>query len=186
MGFGDWLSDRWGNGPSMGGLKSSIKGTARTVGKVAPVVAGAALIPGVGGLLGGALGGVAGKIPGLSGLLSGGGADGKGNLGMLGDLAGKAGKIPGVGSLLSNPDALLAGAGLFMGAKDDARARGLEQRGLDYATRAYDEKQPLRALALSQLMQEQAPDLSGVLPPDRGSPYAMGRKVPGISTLPGL
>lgn len=31
MGFGGWLKDRWGNGPSMNGLKSSVRGTGRFV-----------------------------------------------------------------------------------------------------------------------------------------------------------
>lgn len=180
-----WLSERWGNGPSMSGLKSSIKGTAKTVAKIAPYAAGAALIPGVGGALGGAIGGALGRVPGLSGLLSGGGSDGKGSLGVIGDLAGKAKSIPGLGSILSNPDALAAGAGLFMGAKDDARARGLEERGIEYATDAYDEREPLRAMALSGLLKDQAPDLSARFPQDAGNPYAMKRKVPGVSGLGG-
>lgn len=280
--IGKWAGDRWGNGPSMSGLKSSVKGTGNLVGKIADnklvqgvtaaalaasgvgAPAAAAIMGGIGasggalkkggGLrsaIGGAASGVASaatgaalaKVPGVSSVLSrvpgvgggslvsadilksaaaagnavnglnfgsivgnagkgagmgikdfflGGGADGQGNFGILGDIGGRVKKVPGLseigGSLWKNKDALLAGAGLFMDAKDDARARGLEERGLNYATGAYDEKAKLRALALSQLMgPDQAPDLSGRLGGvDAGNPYAVRRKVPGVSSLPGV
>lgn len=75
--IGKWVGDRWGDGPSMKGLQSSVKGTAKFAGKVAVPALLAAGTFGLGpaaGLLG-KLGGLAGKIPGAAkagGLLKGG------------------------------------------------------------------------------------------------------------------
>lgn len=105
-----WLKDRWGKGPSMSGLKSSIKGTGKLAAKTAPVVGmfnpvlGAALAVG-----GKAVSGqrfspldalpLAGKLPGASALGS-----------KLGGLI--PDKLKGVGSAMStvfNPNGEAAG-----------------------------------------------------------------------------
>lgn len=180
MGFGDWVKDRWGRGPSMNGLKSSVKGTIRTVGKVAPYAAGAALIPGVGGMLGGALGGIASKIPGAGAVL-GGGADGKGNFGRLGDVLGKAapalravgGKGQG-GDGFGLDDALSLGLGAWSGIEgiqaqqrqDELLKRAMAGAEGDYASRA-----PLRDAGMQRLLHAERPDLSAMAD-DPGNPYA--------------
>lgn len=121
-----WLSDRWGNGPSIKGLESSVKGTAHTVGDVASspiaqaIAAGLLTATGVGapaaaailagsGALGGALkpGGNAGSA--LGGAASGALAGGAGALAgkALGGLGSAASNIPGVQGI----EQALGGAG---------------------------------------------------------------------------
>lgn len=53
MGFGSWVKARWGRGPSISGLKSSVKGTVRTAAQN-PVIASAVV-----GVLTGGLGSAA-------------------------------------------------------------------------------------------------------------------------------
>jgi hypothetical protein len=182
-----WLSERWGNGPSMGGLKSSIKGTVKTIGKVAPYVAGAALIPGVGGMLGGALGGIASKIPG-GGLISGGGADGKGNFGALGDLAGKVGgKLPAVGQLagaLGGKDGFglddllqlgIGGMSAYEGIKGSQESDKLRREALEMAKQDHAARGQFRQMA-TPMLQAQRPDLSQTFA-GYSNPY---RKIPAV------
>jgi hypothetical protein len=78
--IGKWAGDRWGDGPSVKGLKSSVKGTGNFVSKAAPL---ATFIPGVGPLAAGALGAV--------GALAGGKNIGQAALSGLGGFAGAKG-----------------------------------------------------------------------------------------------
>lgn len=115
-----WLSDRWGKGPSIKGLESSIKGTGHTIGEVADnpwtkaALAAALTATGVGapaaaallaseGALGGALkpGGNFGSTLGgaASGAIAGGGGALAGKA--LGALGSAAGDIPGVSGIES-------------------------------------------------------------------------------------
>lgn len=165
---GKWAGDRWGDGPSVSGLKSSVKGTGNFVKTVAPYAAGAALLPGVGGALAGMAGGALSKIPGAGAVL-GGGADGKGNFGKLGDLAGK---IPGVGKLAGSlsggsdgfglDDLLqlgLGGMSAYEGIKSNNEANALRRDAMEMAKGDYASRGQFRDAAVPML-QAQRPDLS--------------------------
>lgn len=105
-----WLSDRWGKGPSVKGLKSSIKGTGHFVGKVASnpfaQIALGALTGGIAApLLAGVAGGALKKGGGLKGAVKGGASAG---LSAAGGPLGVLGKLPGVGKVGSAASSVLS------------------------------------------------------------------------------
>jgi hypothetical protein len=137
-------------------------------------------------------------------LFSGGGADGQGNLGALGDLAGKLGGgassvLGGVSSALGGGggggggsdliDKLLLAGTVASGVADKQRAQGFQDKAASYATGNYDANAPLRDQARSLLQDRSTPDLSNIFansenPYDRarrGSP-ALGTRAPVAST----
>jgi len=123
-----------------------------------------------------------------------------GSFGAAGPLAGLATKIPGVaklGSLASKIPGVSAlggflkghGADLLTGAQglqafgQQQGADKLRDKALGYATNAYDEKAPIRAMALKDLQNEQLPDLSSIYA-NSGNPYAKLRGVSPIGRQP--
>jgi hypothetical protein len=89
------------------------------------------------------------------GIFLGGGSDGKGNFGMLGDLAGKAGDVLGGagGGLL---DKALLAASIADAAGQRKKKEDLQKEGLGYTKDAYSARQPLRQRGL-ELLQDEAP-----------------------------
>ena len=245
-----WLSDRWGNGPSIKGLESSVKGTAHTVGDVlsnpvtqaiagglltatgvgaplgAAILAGSGALGGAlkpGGNLGSALGGAAtGALAGGAGALAGkalsGGLSGvpgvQGIENFFGDANGALTKIPGVqgienlltggnpsgtgtssgglGGLVQSLSRIFGGgsggpgggsgmdkalllASIAQQADQRQRQQDLQNKGLSYATDAYNAMAPIRSQGMSYLTNNNIPDLSSIFG-DPANPFA--RKVP--------
>lgn len=111
------------------------------------------------------------------GLILGGGKDGQGNFGALGDLLGGQG---GSGLL----DKLLMGGSVAAGAIDQARKQGLQNKAVDYATGDYDKNAGLRDQARSMLSNRSTPDLSSIFS-NPGNPYDEARrKAPGFALGP--
>jgi len=100
------------------------------------------------------------------GVFSGPGNDGQGNFGVLGDLSGKGGDLLGKGQEMlgggggTGLDKALLLAMIVDAAAKAKRQRELEDKGLAYATDAYDAKHPLRMQGLSMMQSQQTPDLS--------------------------
>lgn len=108
--LGKWVGDRIGDGPSIKGLKSSIKGTGHFVGDIASnpltqvalgAVTGGAALPVLAGVAGGALK----RGGGLKGALKGGASAG---LSAAGGPLGVLGKIPGAGKVGSAAGSVLS------------------------------------------------------------------------------
>lgn len=176
--LGNWLGDRWGKGPSMKGLKSSVKGTGNFIAKTAPYAAGALLIPGVGSAIGGALG------------MGGGAAAGAGAAGAAGAgaTAAKAGGLLGglrsVGGLIKDNagDLIKTGIGVgsaIQGYQKGQQADDLQREALDMAREAYADRAPLREMGLAGMTGAQRPDLSGIFG-DAGNPYSRSGHIPSV------
>lgn len=171
--IGKWAGDRWGRGPSMKGLKSSIKGTAKFAGKVAPYALGAAslgVIPGIG-----ALGGLASKIPGVgkvTGVLKGIGLGGdplssigeaQNFVSGIGQAASGGGKLRAIGGFLKNHggdilDGLETAGNIYGNYQDQSRRD-------DYMRMAKDEfarRAPLRNAGMQALLDDSTPDTSAI------------------------
>ena len=150
--------------------------------------------------------GIGGQIAkgGIGSIFSGGGADGKGNLGAIGDLAGKIGG-GGLGGVLgldglggSIGDFLGNGRGgldlgkiglLGLGGLQMKNAADLQKQSTGYATDAlkgvqenYNSRAPLRAAGQGGMLNPQIMDLSHLL--DHSGPYAKGI-LPGLGKAPG-
>lgn len=178
---GKWTSDRWGKGPSVSGLKSSVKGTAKFAGKVAPYALGALAIPGVGGALGGALG-MGGAAAGAAGAAGAGGAAGAAGIGagIMGALKGADGKfgmddigrgIKSVGGLGGLAQGAIGGLSAYEGYKGNQEADKLARESLEMAKGAYADRAPLRDMGLAKLTGASAPDLSRLFASNAGNPY---------------
>lgn len=126
------------------------------------------------------------------GIFSGGGADGQGSLGTIGDLAGKLGGGASAGSGLGSTsllDDLLMGGTIASGVADKQRAQGFQDKAASYATGDYDKNAPLRDQARTLVQDRSTPDLSSIFansenPYDRarrGAPQ-LGTRVPVAST----
>jgi hypothetical protein len=162
--------------------KAALIGTGALVGGgllgVGPMAGGGASTAATGGAAGGLAGtpplvgsaipaatqgGAAGSswIDKAKSIFTGGGTDGTGNYGIFGDLAGKAGQVLGGGAGSGLDKGLTAAAILDM-ALTRKRQQDLQNKGIDYATNAYNEKAPLRKRGLELMLDEQAPDLSSI------------------------
>jgi len=138
----------------------------KSVSKVALPVIGNALLPGAGGVIGGALAGAVGngkpslKSVGTGALLGG----------LTSGVAGGAAKAGGAGNLLKsvggwakdNPELLLGGISAIQGAQQQSKANKLQQQALDLAAQPWQETSALRAQALKSLMEPQQTDLSNI------------------------
>ena len=103
------------------------------------------------------------------------------NWGALGSLVGKgiknvnwSGAAKKVGSFAAkNGDAILGGVGMIQGARENAKAQGMENDALERARTLFDERAPLRKLSASLLQRPPRRDLSS-LRRDDGNPFARG------------
>lgn len=168
-----WLSDRTG-------IHINLGDAAKTAAKVAPL---AAFIPGVGPLASAALGGlgaIASKIPG-AGAVTDYVHDHPGIGDALGGALGKVGDfVTGNGGRNALGLAQGANAALLQ-----SKANGYAQQAFDRANDSYNERAPLRAMALSKLTNPQAPDLGSLSRiQSTGSPYATGQKAPSLAQTP--
>jgi hypothetical protein len=137
----------------------------KSVSKVALPLVGNALLPGVGGYLGGALAGAVGSgKPSLgniaTGAVTGGLVGGAGN-------ALKAGGLKSVGSgaldfAKNNPELILGGLSAIQGSKQQAKANELQKQALALAQQPWNETAGLRAQSLESLLHPQKVDLSSV------------------------
>lgn len=120
-------------------------------------------------------GGFLDKLKGaLTGALTGGGGGLGGALGSIG------------GFLSNNKDNLLMGGALAASIADANRARGLQEKGLNYATDAYDQRAPLRAQAMSALQNPQQTNLASTFATRGNNPYAATGRIGTKVRLPGF
>lgn len=80
-------------------------------------------------------------------------------------------------------DKLLLGGTMAASAADAKRKRDLENRAIDYSTKSFDSRAPLRAQGMAQLQDQSTPDLSDIFS-DPGNVYSrrqLGSKVPASS-----
>lgn len=119
----------------------------------------------------GAIGDLAG------GLLTGGGTDGKGTAGYLGDLLGKAtasGGGVGGSSLL---DTLLGAGGIAAATEDSMRRRGMEDEARKAITGSFAARAPLRERGMAMALNPGKPDLGGVFQTGAKNPFALAPRV---------
>lgn len=83
----------------------------------------------------------------------------------------------GLGFLGNHKDDLLGGAALYEGYKNNKQGTDLRNEGLDLLKNSYGERAGLRKLGVQGMMNEQAPDLSGVFAPAASNPYSRLKKV---------
>lgn len=138
----------------------------------------------------------------LGGLVSGGGSDGTGNWGALGDELGRVktrlgngeSPIAGLGGLgggggdgggggTSWLDKLLMGGTVAAGAMDELDKRNLRNKATDYTTNSYDARAPLRARAMALLADDTPPDMTATFD-DPGNVYAVQRRARAKALLP--
>lgn len=118
------------------------------VGRVASFAAplAASLIPGVGPVAGAALGAATG--------------------------GGRWGGLKKIGSAaLQNPDLLLAGGSMLMGARQQGRANKAADRALAMREQAWNDFAPIRKLGIERMQNTQRPDLSAIYRNDQ-NPFA--------------
>jgi hypothetical protein len=126
------------------------------------------MIPGVGGALGGLLSRIpgAGAVGGaLGGLVSGGGSDGQGNFGMLGDLGGRAGGLLGMGGSGGGSNLLgmgLAGMQVANAAEAGRKADKFANYGFDTINQNWLANAPLRDQGREGLLNPSQPNMSGL------------------------
>jgi hypothetical protein len=101
-------------------------------------------------------------------MISGGGKDGQGNLGSLGDV---------MGGLFGNGgmDKLLMGGGIAAAAADKQRQQGFQDKAADYATGDYDKNAGMRDEGRSLVADRSTPDLSSLYQ-NSGNPYDRARR----------
>lgn len=109
-------------------------------------------------------------------LITGGGSDGKGSAGVVGDIAGKltSGPSGDRGGVL---DKLLLAGSVASSAADRKRQQDMQDRASHYATDSYDSRAGLRERGLSQALNPEKPDLSDVFAAP-GNPYAVSARKP--------
>jgi hypothetical protein len=171
-----------GAGAAGGGIQSAgnsgasgdyIPGSAPSAG-----VNGGEYIPGSAPSAGG---GSAGGGSWWDNLLHGGGSDGKGNMGLLGDLGGKfsgaVGSVTGGGGM----DKILTAAAVAQQALDAKRQRDLQNEGLGFAKDAYSSRAPLRQRGLQLAQDEGVQDLSSIFA-NPANPYTRAAVHPSVGT----
>lgn len=176
------------------GVGLALPGVGSALGAVAGKAAGAVAskIPGLGSAAS-KIGGVVKGLP-LGGLVKGGGSDGKGQFGFLGDLGGMAkGFLPGGGGLPGMGGGFGGGANGLSTALQQVnianlnnRANSLQDRAVSAATDPYNAKAGIRGMALSGLAtpNAQRPNLSGVFA-GSPNPYLKAKQIPRGLPLPG-
>lgn len=101
-------------------------------------------------------------------------------------LGGALKNIPGVdeigGFLKGHAGDILTAAQGVQAYGQQQKANSLQNKGLGYATGAYDEKDALRKQALGELTNEQLPDLSSIYGP-RGTPNPYARGVTPVGSV---
>lgn len=169
--IGKWAGDRWGKGPSMSGLKSSVKGTAKFVTNPAVMGVGGALLSGGLSLPALAAGGLGAAKAGIKGAILGG--DGK--LGM--DDLGRGLKSVG-GWAKNNPDLILGGLSAYEGINAQNDANKYRDRALGLMEQEAAARGQFRDMGMQRLGNVQRPDLGGIFA-GSGNPYTQAQRPQG-------